>query len=535
MAQTADVYKKYQVYFFLYLAVICELLIIIVERDDAEADLLMQQRMLEEKNRKIILELLKNMPAVAAAGDNQLKVGEERKFTINVKGLGEQDEVTTPPEVKVFKEGTEVETLRYPEQIQDSVVHGATGERLYRFTWKADDGAGTYELWVQAGTNRVSLTPDIEEGQAKIKVGTLEFSRDEIRNALDSDPDLRGTPPEHFIEQSENLNPDKFVVEVVSEEYDQLQIQVDPITTAVGFPTFNEIKVRGTTVDKVSNMNVLGGGVALRPDNERNPYYSPDPERGKWVWTNTFNEPGTQTVTVDARDNRQAGTKSVSRPISFDVEVKRPFLSRRKPGGAFAGELFEMYVNVAGLEDVGSYSWTIELDGSEVDKGSGNVVKYKVPDDALGQTMIVKSKYKNRIYQVLLDSTAENLTTSEFLFDVTAPIDRLVSESFRNGGEYPINQEFSFLAARCGSCTAANIKNIPPSEIRIEVESEDGQDLLDEVQAIPLIDPNRGTERGTTVKFYLRGKVSRDGTEATITIRYGTVNQTYNVYLYRPD
>ena len=40
MAQGADHYKKYQVYFFLYLAVICELLIIIVERDDAEAELL---------------------------------------------------------------------------------------------------------------------------------------------------------------------------------------------------------------------------------------------------------------------------------------------------------------------------------------------------------------------------------------------------------------------------------------------------------------------------------------------------------------
>ncbi|MBN1447156.1 MAG: hypothetical protein JXA28_04440 [Bacteroidetes bacterium] len=535
MAQTADVYKKYQVYFFLYLAVICELLIIIVERDDAEAELLMQQRMLEEKNRKIILELLKNMPAVAAAGDNQLKVGEERKFTINVKGLGEQDEVTTPPEVKVFKDGLEMQTLRYPEEIQDSVVHGATGERLYRFTWKAESGAGTYELWVQAGTNRVSLTPDIDAGQAKIKVGTLEFSRDEITEALNSDPELKGTPPEHFIEQSENLNPDKFIVEVVSEEFDQLQIQVDPITTAVGFPTFNEIKVRGTTVDKVTNMNVIGGGVALRPDNQRNPYYSPDPERGKWVWSNTYNESGVKTVTVDARDNRQAGPKSVSRPITFNVEVKQPYLSRRRPSGAFAGELFEMYVNVAGLEDVGYYSWTIEMDGKEVQQGNGNIVKYKVPEDALGQTMLIKSRYRNRVYQVLLDSAAENLTTSEFMYPVTAPIDRLVSESFRNGGEYPINQEFSFLAARCGACSAANIKNISPSEIRIEVESEDGQDLLDEVQAIPLTDPNRGTERGTSVKFYLRGKVTRDGTDATISIRFGTVNQTYNVILYKPD
>ena len=89
----------------------------------------MLYEVITEKNRKIILELLKNMPAVAAAGDNQLKVNEERKFTINVKGLGENDEVTTPPEVKVFKDGTEMGTLKYPQDIQDSIVHGTTGER----------------------------------------------------------------------------------------------------------------------------------------------------------------------------------------------------------------------------------------------------------------------------------------------------------------------------------------------------------------------------------------------------------------------
>ncbi|MBE0643087.1 MAG: hypothetical protein IH600_03320 [Bacteroidetes bacterium] len=533
MAHTADHYKKYQVYFFLYLAVICELLIIIVERDDAEADLLMQQRMLEEKNRKIILELLKNMPAVAAAGDNQLKVNEERKFTINVKGLGENDEVTTPPEVKVFKDGTEMGTLKYPQDIQDSIVHGATGERLYRFTWKAEAGPGTYELWVQAGTNRVSLTPDLDDGEAKIKVGTLEFSRKEIRSALDSDPDLRGTPVEHFIEQSENLSPDKFVVEVVSEEYDQLQIQADPIVTAVGFPTFNEIKVRGTTVDKIANMNVVGGGISLGPDNQRNPYYSPDPERGKWVWSNTFNEAGTRTISVDARDKRSAGVKSVSRPINFDVIVKEPYLSRRKPSGAFAGEIFEMYINVAGLEDVGSYEWSIELDNAQVDKGKGNVVKFKVPEAALGKTMTIKSQYRNRIYQVLVDSAATNLTSSEFLFNITAPVDRIGSQSFANGGEYPINNVFQFVAARCGRCIGDNIRNIPSSDIRIEVESEDGQDLLDEVQIIPRTNPNTGADQGSLVKFWLKGKVSRDGTEATITVRYGSVNERYTVLLFQ--
>lgn len=533
MAHTADHYKKYQVYFFLYLAVICELLIIIVERDDAEAELLMQQRMLEDKNRKIILELLKNMPAVAAAGDNQLKVNEERKFTINVKGLGENDEVTTPPEVKVFKDGTELNTLKYPQDIQDSIVHGATGERLYRFTWKAVTGPGTYELWVQAGTNRVSLTPDLTDGEAKIKVGTLEFSRKEIRSALDSDPALRGTPVEHFIEQSENLSPDKFIVEVVSEEYDQLQIQADQLVTAVGFPTFNEIKVRGTTVDKISNMNIVGGGVAMRPDNRGNPYYNTDPEKGRWVWSNTYNEAGRRTVTVDARDSRSAGVKSVSRPITFDVIVKEPYLSRRKPGGAFAGELFEMNINVAGLEDVGAYDWKLELDGAEVEKGRGSVVKFKVPDNALGKTLAIKAEYRNRPYQVLVDSASTALTSSEFMFNVTSPVDRIGSQSFANGGEYPINNVFQFVAARCGRCIGDNIRNIPRAEIRIDVESEDGQDLLDEFDVIERTNPNTGAASGSLVKFYLKGKVSRDGTEATINIRYGSVNERYSVLLFQ--
>jgi hypothetical protein len=532
MASSGDHYKKYQVYFFLYLAVICELLIIIVERDDAEAELMAQQRALEEKNRRIILELLKNMPAVAAAGDNQLKVNEERKFTISVKGLGDSDEVTTPPEVKVYKDGNEVQTLKYPDQIQDSTLHAATGERLYRFTWKAELGPGVFELWVQAGTNRVSLQPDIDEGTAKVKVGSLEFSRKEIRSALDSDPDLIGVPIEEFVRQSENLNPDKFVVEVVSEEYDQLQIQADQIVTAVGFPTYNEIKVRGTTVDKISGMPVVGGGVAMDPLNRANPYYNTDPERGKWVWSGTFNEAGTRRVTVEARDRRNAGAKSVSRPISFDVVVKEPFLSRRRPQGAFVNEVFEMYINVAGLEDVGSYTYEIELDGKDVENGSGNVIKYKVPNDAIGKTMIIKSKYRNRPYSVLVDSASTNLTSSEFVFNISAPIDRIGSQSFANGGEYPINNVFQFVAARCGRCVGGNIRNIQQSEIRIEAESEDGQDLLDEVQVMPRTNPNTGQEQGSLVKFFLKGKVKRDGTDATITIRYGTINEKYNVVLY---
>lgn len=528
MSANLSHYKKYQVYFFLYLAVICELLIIIVERDDAEASLLMQQRALEEKNRKIILELLKNMPAVAAAGDNQLKVGEIRNFTISVKGLGEQDEVTTPPEVKVYKDGAEIGVLNYPDNITDSIIHGATGERMYRFNWQAPAGPGTYELWVQAGTNRVSLTPDLDEGQAKVKVGTLEFSRRDIRTALDSDPVLRGTPLEHFIEQSESLSPDRFVVEVVSEEYDQLQIQADPIITARGFPAVNEIKVRGTTVDKIANINATLGTV-LSPDNPNNPWRSNDPAHGKWAWSGAFSDVGTKDVIVEARDRRQAGSKSVSRSIAFTVDVREPVMLRAAPRGAFGGETFEHPIAVDGLGDVGRYEWTIELDGKEVASGVGVAASYRVPDDAIGSALVVKSTYYGHVYQV---TDADGLVPSQWSYTVTSPVDRLGSASFASGGEYPINNVFQFVAARCGVCTRGNIVNIDRSDIRIVVESADGQDLLEDMVVVPRIDPNTGAQAGSVVKFYLKGKVSRDGTDATISIKYGSVNERFEVTLF---
>lgn len=532
MAQSADHYKKYQVYFFLYLAVICELLIIIVERDDAEADLLKQQRALEEKNRRIILELLKNMPAVAAAGDNQLKVNETRFFTVRVKGLGDKDEVTTPPTVHVYKDGTEIQTLRYPDNIRDSSLQSTTGERVYRFDWKADKGPGKFEFWVEAGTNRIELKPELGK-DATIKVGSLEFKRNEIQKAIDFDPTLKGTSIDYFIQKSEGLDPAKFVVDVISEAYDQLQIQADGITTAVGFPAINEIKVRGTTVDRVTGMNVNGGGRTLNPKDPNNPYRSDDPVRGKWVWTNSFTESGVKTVTIDARDSRGAGALSVSRPITFNVNVKEPYLVRRKPRSAYGGELFEMYVNVAGLEDVGLYSYQLELDGQVVQSNNGSVIRYRVPEDAIGKTMRIKSQYMSRTYPVIADSSSTTPEMSDFEFKIQAPVDRIENLSFSSAvGEYPINSVFQFVAARCGSCTRANVKAIERKDIKIDIESPDNI-YLDEES--PLVDAPRKTAEGyespTTVRFYLKGKPRKDGSPVKIILRAGSARREVEVLI----
>lgn len=533
----ADVYSKYRVYFFLYLAVISELLIVIVERDDAEELLLEQQRALEEKNRKIILELLKNMPTVAAVGNNQLKVGDSRTFTISVKGLGDQDEVTTPPEVDVYKEGvpTPLEVLNYPANIQDSTLESTTGTRLYKFDWTADLGPGTFEFRVRAGTNRVEIKMNPEPGGAEemVKVGRLEFTREEIQNAIDSDPQLEGTPVEHFIEQSENLDPATFFVEVISEAYDQLGLQAEDVTTAVGFPTVNEIKIRGTTVDNVASVDAAGGGICLDPRNPRNPFQTDDPEKGKWVWTGSFNEPGDYQITLNARGNRGAGALDVAKPITFTVHVKKPFLRRRMPLGAYAGEFFNMNISVVGLDNVTDYAWQVFVDNTMVLDGTGPTIDYKVPDTDVGKTLRIEAMYKNQKYGYLADSSATEMQSSTFTFPITPQPIRIVSESFASGKEYPINTPFSFVTAKCGVCSSKNIKNVQRNEIRIEVESAGGEDLLDEIQVEPQMNPNTGTDGGTKVTFYLRGRVSREGDDATIRIRVGSVEKTYDIILYR--
>lgn len=531
MAKKGDVYKKYQVYFFLYLAVICELLIVIVERDDAEESLLIKQRELEKKNRAIILELLKNMPAIAAAGDNQLKVNESRSFTIRVKGLGERDEVTTPPVVHVYKDGSEVQTIHYSADradrfsITDSTLESTTGERTYRFTWIADRGAGNFEFHVEAGTNRVAVQATAR-GDESVKVGTLDFKRSEIEAALNSDPLTRGRSVESYIRQSENLDPARYYVEVISEAYDQLQILAENIVTAVGFDAVNEIKVRGTTTDKVSAVDP-SIGTALDPRNSRNPFKTDDPTRGKWVWTGKFNDPGTKTINVSARDNRGAGALSVARAITFNVTVKQPYLRRKKPRSVFAGEQFNMNIDVHGLENSNEYSWKLEMDGQTVLDSTGPLVRFNVRDDMVGKTMTIRSLYDGRQYQ-WMDSVKNELKGSEFEYKISAPLDNIYP-LFEGDTQYPQNFEFAFEAVRCGVCIKINEKAIPGNEINVEAVKSSGGSLP--VNWIPQTIMDKGREIATKVTFRVGGRVAKNGEMVLIKITAGQATEEVTVKL----
>jgi hypothetical protein len=202
--------------------------------------------------------------------------------------------------------------------------------------------------------------------------------------------------------------------------------------------------------------------------------------------------------------------------------------------------MFEFQFNVYGLEELDKYSWILELDGKEVARAaSSNIAKFKVPDDAVGKMLKVHTFYGDqpftRTFMVFPDSSvrdAKDLKTSDYDITVSRPSTKISGASFENRGEYVIGQEFRFQAYKCGRCVLPNLRPIPRNELRVEVEA-DGRDLLDNFVATDVSNPFNGAQ--TTVRFTLRGKVSRDGTDATIHIRCGELDKTYNITLFPPE
>jgi hypothetical protein len=555
MAKAHDHYRKYQVYFFLYLAVICELLIIIVERDDAESDLLLRQQELEKKNRAIILELLKSMPPVAPQADNQMKINTARYFNITV-GLGDKDTVIIPPKIVVQKNGVDVQTftqtgdfttvdtnrikswlLDLPPKLGE-ISPRTTREKTYRFKWFADQGDGMFDFQAVVGTDRVGRKATIKIQQTLgedqvIKVGNLEFPRGQIQSAIDSDPILKSTNStvEDFIQKSQNIS-SNFTISVVKDQVEQLGLDASRATvvTAVGFEAKAEMYVKGTTPDKIGSMTAFDGEATsslAKPATPDQP----------WVFKKTYTSAGKHNVRVEARANRSAGALDVAKPIQFDVVVKDPVLIRKKPKNAYNNELFEVNINVAGLEEANRYAWTLSIDDKETEKGTGYVIKTKVPENA--KKLYINATYEGQKYQMYLDTasmTKKQIYPADFTYQVIPPPYN-IQPLFEKDGEYPINTIFQFDVDRCGRCVGANIRNVPAAEIQVTVEDENGNDLLDgdpDIMDKPTANP--AFQEGTSVKFRLKAKkIKRDGIGATIKMKAGTAREEYRVTLLPAD
>ena len=486
--------RKYQVYFFLYLAVICELLIIIVERDDAERDLMLRQREQERLIQLVIAEYIETMPVAQTNGNNQMKVGETKTFTLEIRGVGEHDQITEPPSVQVLRDGVVVRQFKAGDGLRE-VDSARDGSRIYVFDWKAPS-TGRYMFAGSTGTDRISARGGM------IKLGGLLFPIEQIKRYVLNIEDI--------INASEHIT-DSLYVDVIAQG-DQLRLFGTDITTAAGFPGHATIEVQGTDARHV-RISPTSGEVLLR--------------NGQLHWQGTFSKPGTYAVQLRGSDNRGAGAFSRA-SASFNVTVVAPE-SRSRTRYAYAGELFQKNLAVGGLEDRTRYSWKATLDGNTIISGDGAMAEFMIPEDADGSRLELSALFDGRVYPVNTDSVST--ADSRFTYTVASRPVRFRNLSFSQMHDYPVNQEFRFEVYRCGRCIRQNMT--PPERVNVVVDGETGDDLLDTFEQEAIIGSD-GRTVGMRVRFYLRGKVDKGGEEAEITLRADGQTKRVRVILF-PD
>lgn len=156
-----------------------------VQRND---ELQLRDRETEKEFHAVILEALKVVPSMELTAPLTMSPGQDYNIAIRVKGLGENDEVYDPPMVTLFNRDSVFLTLNYPIDIIDSIVHGATGERLYSFQLRAPRMPGAYRLHVAAATNHIMYSAESNS----VKLGALEYPIDTFMDIISG----LGTMPE---------------------------------------------------------------------------------------------------------------------------------------------------------------------------------------------------------------------------------------------------------------------------------------------------------------------------------------------------
>lgn len=324
-----------KVYFILYLAVLLELLIIIVERDDAEEAA--QRRLREiERNRKkvqliaetIINALRGSQTSVSSTSNQQMVLGDEkeadgREFLVKVRVSDPARDSVNDLSLAIYKNGGRMDSIMMG---RDTAMFPRTQigqDYIFRYKFKPSFGEGEYALRFHARTNQVvgvapgaSKDDTVKIGAVRLTVGDLLEVKDgitenvQLRGFIDS---LLSSQYENF---STNLGMNEFTVNVKKKEakvFDQLAV-FPQINDFNSFPTLdlpNLMRIEGAEAKGVTISKLEGPGEFVKIDTF-------------WYWKYTPN-PGEigQTYTVKYRGaaNRGGGPKDVAQS-QFSVTIK---------------------------------------------------------------------------------------------------------------------------------------------------------------------------------------------------------------------
>jgi len=377
-----------KVYFILYLAVLLELLIVIVERDDAEDAFRKERDALLQKEKRIqliaetIINSLRGSPtAVSATSDQSMVLGDKneangRLFNVRIRLADPAHDTVKELDLNIMRNNAVMETVNLAA---DSVAYPRVrdgNDWVYTYAFKPHFGAGEYNLKFDAKTNQIVGVTQSASPDDTVKIGAVHLTVKELKEVKDGIQEnigLRGYIDsllnggyENF---AANMGSNDFTVNVKPpQEVDQLQI-FPQVQDFASFPTLNLpnfVKIQGATItgpQGVSITKVDGPGEIVKVDSN---FY--------WSWTPDASAVGqTYTIKLSGKANRNGAQKDQA-TTTFNVSVKKmvkasvspyfPANSKTHVATPFTDVTFKANEQVAGLD--GTYKTEIYLNGQKV-------------------------------------------------------------------------------------------------------------------------------------------------------------------------
>ncbi len=407
-----------KVYFILYLAVLLELLIIIVERDDAEDALKKEREELIRKTKRIqliaetIINSLRGSPtAVSATSDQSMVLGDKteangRMFNVRIRLADPKHDTVKELDLHILRNNSEMAMVNIA---QDSALYPRTREGndfIYSYAFKPQFGAGEYKLHFDAKTNQIVGVTQTASPDDTVKIGAVHLTvkeLKEVKDGISENISLRGYIDsllnggyENF---AANLGSNEFTVNVKPpQEVDQLKIFPQEANFA-SFPTLdlpNAVKIEGATITGPQGVKITkvdGPGDVVQIDSN---FY--------WTWKPDAAAVGqTYTVKLSGKANRNGAQKDQA-TTSFTVSVDKMEMANPTPyfpsnpktheGTPFTNITFTADEKIANLD--GQYRTEIYLNGVKVvtkDEPTASYLPEFMKDE--NKQLEVKAYYKS--------------------------------------------------------------------------------------------------------------------------------------------
>jgi len=547
---------KVGVYFVLYLAVVLEILIIIVDRDDAEDNLKKQidalipfvvtpptggiesqvYRVYVDANdttgivrtdreiRDFVLRIkglkgdLNNLKDVRkreirffstreVLSDSDIYMLARRDTSIVARGVVLSFELLHLADVKgdtfavASKDTPTVQILSKkksedPQLIDVPLIVNPKGSLV-----------GVYEVWFDILSDQVHFIPEGSEHPDRIQFGNVILPYKVIEENVRSKFGIPSLTPELIKEKYDQSRAPLYIAIIDSSKFvSQPQLKITPLPPSDRWAMGNEIvvpfSIEGAESRQIVDIGVSSGGTKFGSVE-----HLADMSSWWWKWVPPYREGEYDiTFTVTGLDNRGAGSKSISLERTFTIKAVLPVLNESGglPDKVCQNEPFTVNVQVTGLDNTDLYRLVWYINDVKTDSVRGPMHEFSLSDLPAGTRIRVEAFYNDKEYYYY-DAASKNLKRMEWS-QVVSEQDVRIGVTQLSAVGPNIDLPFSVYRA----CDITNIKNRRPcgEAPQVRLYREDGEEVTDTfIEAIE----DRGNHMSYLIRFVKdSGKYVRD-------------------------